>query len=87
MQALKVLVVAWVEQRFDAQQVAALAWHAMVQRQLDAQIGEVVTLRTLLGPESVTAQSGDHHQRQGACQEFSHEASFRRNRAGHTTDC
>ncbi|MNC28126.1 hypothetical protein D3C75_763230 [compost metagenome] len=76
-QALQVLVVARVEQRFDAEQVAVLAWHAVVQCQFDAQVGQVVAFRALLGPEAIAAEGGDHHQRQGACQEFSHEAGRR----------
>ncbi|MNH22539.1 hypothetical protein D3C79_824010 [compost metagenome] len=67
-QALQVLIVAWVKQGLDAQQVALLAGHAVVQRQFDAQVGEVVAFRALLGPEAIAAQGGDHYQRQGACQ-------------------
>ena len=74
MQPLQALVVAREQQRLDAEQVAVLAGHAMVERQFDAQIGEVMAFRALLGPETVAAQGGDHYQRQGACQEFSHQA-------------
>jgi hypothetical protein len=40
----------------------------MVERQLDAQVGQVVAFRALLGPEAVAAKGGDDDQRQGACQ-------------------
>ncbi|MNN03609.1 hypothetical protein D3C81_1163050 [compost metagenome] len=71
-QALKVLVVTWVEQGFDAQQVAVFTRHAMVERQLDAQVGKVMAFRALLGPEAVAAQGGDEDQRQCASKQFSH---------------
>ncbi|MNO63544.1 hypothetical protein D3C76_542520 [compost metagenome] len=73
-QALQVLIVARVQQWFDTEQVAVLARDAMVKRQFDAQVGQVVAFRALLGPEAIAAEGGDHHQRQGACQEFSHQA-------------
>ena len=72
-QALQVLVVPWVQQRLDAQQVALLAGLPVVDCQLDAQVGQVVPLRALLGPEGVTTQGGDHYQQQGTCQKFFHE--------------
>ncbi|PAV71450.1 hypothetical protein WR25_25859 [Diploscapter pachys] len=64
--ACQILIVAWIQQWLDPEQVAVLAWHALVEGQVDAQVRQVMALRALQGPEAVATEGGEGDQRQGA---------------------
>ncbi len=63
---VQALIIARRQVRLDAKQVAVVIVDAVVDRQLDAQIGQVVAHLALLGPEPVTGGCGDQSDEQGA---------------------
>ncbi len=68
----QVLVVARIQQWLDAQQIALVGGHALVQRHFNTKVGQVVAGRALFGPQAIAQEHGSQNKRQGAKQKFSH---------------
>ncbi len=72
-QSLGVLVISRKQLGLDPQQVAALTGLAFIDGQTNAQIGQVVTRRTLIGPDRVADEAGNAQQNQADGEEFAHK--------------
>ncbi|MNL70132.1 hypothetical protein D3C87_1950880 [compost metagenome] len=72
MQALGALVVGGKQLGLDAQQVAAIGGCALIDGDVDTQVRQVVTHRTVRGPHRVGREGGNQCHGEGQVQKFAH---------------
>ncbi|MNR26539.1 hypothetical protein D3C85_1437590 [compost metagenome] len=71
-QALGALVVGGKQLGLDAQQVAAIGGCALIDGDVDTQVRQVVTHRTVRGPHRVGREGGNQCHGEGQVQKFAH---------------
>ena len=71
-QALGALIVGGKQLGLDAQQIAAISGCALVDREIDTQVRQVMTHRTVRGPHGVGRKGGNQCHGEGQVQKFAH---------------
>ncbi|MCY1527668.1 hypothetical protein D9M68_627400 [compost metagenome] len=74
LQSLAALVVTGEQLGLDAQQIAALAGLALVERDFAAQVGQVMADRTHLGPQQIAAEQGEAEDQREEAEKSEHRA-------------